>query len=167
MSFARRIVIDTGILVSAALRPESVPALALEKALLHFEVCASAETLAELESVLLRDKFDRYAPVSLRQAFVSGLRSHLAMIDVRMTITDCTDPKDNKFLALAETCGAEIPRWIAKRMQAHGDDAGAVREFAADVVAGLCRRLIDGGAPALHFYTLNLAKPAQSILQRL
>lgn len=108
MSFARRIVIDTGILVSAALRPESVPALALEKALLHFEVCASAETLAELESVLLRDKFDRYAPVSLRQAFVSGLRSHLAMIDVRMTITDCTDPKDNKFLALAETCGAEM-----------------------------------------------------------
>lgn len=108
MSFARRIVIDTGILVSAALRPESVPALALEKALLHFEVCASAETLAELESVLLRDKFDRYAPVSLRQAFVSGLRSHLAMIDVRMTITDCTDPKDNTFLALAETCGAEM-----------------------------------------------------------
>jgi len=108
VSFARRIVIDTGILVSAALRPESVPALALEKALLHFEVCASAETLAELESVLLRDKFDRYAPVSLRQAFVSGLRSHLAMIDVRMTITDCTDPKDNKFLALAETCGAEM-----------------------------------------------------------
>lgn len=108
MSFARRIVIDTGILVSAALRPESVPALALEKALLHFEVCASAETLAELESVLLRDKFDRYAPVSLRQAFVSGLRSHLATIDVRMTITDCTDPKDNKFLALAETCGAEM-----------------------------------------------------------
>jgi len=108
VSFARRIVIDTGILVSAALRPESVPALALEKALLHFEVCASAETLAELESVLLRDKFDRYAPVSLRQAFVSGLRSHLATIDVRMTITDCTDPKDNKFLALAETCGAEM-----------------------------------------------------------
>lgn len=108
MSFARRIVIDTGILISAALRPESVPALALEKALLHFEVCASVETLVELESVLLRDKFDRYAPVSLRQAFVSGLRSHLAMIDVRMIVIDCADPKDNKFLALAETCGAEM-----------------------------------------------------------
>ncbi|WP_449446403.1 methylenetetrahydrofolate reductase [NAD(P)H] [Thermomonas brevis] len=67
----------------------------------------------------------------------------------------------------SEACGAEIPRWIGKRMQAHGDDADAVREFAADVVAGLCRRLVEGGAPALHFYTLNLAKPTQSILQRL
>ena len=67
----------------------------------------------------------------------------------------------------SEACGAEIPRWIAKRMQAHGDNADAAREFAADVVAGLCRRLIEGGAPALHFYTLNLAKPTQAILQRL
>ncbi|MGH8033572.1 MAG: methylenetetrahydrofolate reductase [NAD(P)H] [Luteimonas sp.] len=67
----------------------------------------------------------------------------------------------------SESCGAEIPRWVAKRMQAHGDDAEAIREFAADLVAGLCRRLIDGGAPALHFYTLNLARPTQSVLARL
>jgi hypothetical protein len=53
MSFARRIVIDTGVLVSAALRPDSVPALAVEKALLYFEVCASDETWAEFETVLL------------------------------------------------------------------------------------------------------------------
>ena len=67
----------------------------------------------------------------------------------------------------SEACGAQIPRWIDQRMRAFGDDAEAVREFAADVVAGLCRRLIEGGAPALHFYTLNLAKPTQAILQRL
>ena len=67
----------------------------------------------------------------------------------------------------SETCGAQIPRWIDQRMRAFGDDAEAVREFAADVVAGLCRRLIAGGAPALHFYTLNLAKPTQTVLQRL
>ncbi len=60
MSFARRVVLDTGVLVSAAIRPESVPALALEKAWLSFEVCASSETLAELETVLSRSKFDRY-----------------------------------------------------------------------------------------------------------
>jgi len=47
MSFARRIVVDTGILVIAAIRPGSIPALALEKAFLHFEVCVSEETLAE------------------------------------------------------------------------------------------------------------------------
>ncbi|WP_165742279.1 PIN domain-containing protein [Candidatus Thiosymbion oneisti] len=60
MSFVRRIVIDTGVLVSAAIRPESVPALALEKALLQFKICASDETLAELETVLMRPKFDPY-----------------------------------------------------------------------------------------------------------
>ncbi len=67
----------------------------------------------------------------------------------------------------SEQCGAEIPRWIARRMQAHGDDADAIREFGADLVAKLCTRLIDGGAPSLHFYTLNLAKPTQSVLARL
>ncbi len=67
----------------------------------------------------------------------------------------------------SEQCGAEIPRWISKRMQAYGDDAESVRDFGADVVASLCDRLIAGGAPSLHFYTLNLAKPTNAVLQRL
>jgi methylenetetrahydrofolate reductase (NADPH) len=67
----------------------------------------------------------------------------------------------------SEMCGAEIPRWMAKRMQAYGDDVDSLREFAADAVASLCRRLIDGGAPELHFYTLNLAKPTLAVLERL
>ncbi|NUS37834.1 MAG: methylenetetrahydrofolate reductase [NAD(P)H] [Lysobacter sp.] len=67
----------------------------------------------------------------------------------------------------SEACGAEIPRWIGKRMQAYGDDVDAIREFAADFVAGLCRRLVEGGAPGLHFYTLNLSKPTLNVLQRL
>ncbi len=67
----------------------------------------------------------------------------------------------------SEQCGAEIPRWISKRMQAFGDDAESVRSFGADVVASLCQRLVDGGAPSLHFYTLNLAKPTNAVLQRL
>jgi uncharacterized protein len=108
MSFARRVVVDTGVLVSAAIRPESVPALALEKAWLSFEVCASRETLAELETVLSRSKFDRYAPASQRQAFVAGFRAHAVMIEVDTTVSDCPDPKDNMFLALAETAEAEL-----------------------------------------------------------
>jgi uncharacterized protein len=108
MSFARRTVLDTGVLVSAAIRPDSVPALALEKALLTFEVCLSRETLAELESVLGRSKFDRYAPAHQRQAFVAGFRAHAVMIEVVGTVADCADPKDNMFLALAETAGAEL-----------------------------------------------------------
>lgn len=67
----------------------------------------------------------------------------------------------------SDACGAEIPRWIGKRMQAYGDDVESIREFAADFVADMCRRLIDGGAPSLHFYTLNLSKPTLSVLSRL
>ena len=67
----------------------------------------------------------------------------------------------------SEACGAEIPRWINKRMAAFGDDADNVREFAADLVARMCERLIAGGAPELHFYTLNLAKPTEAVLSRL
>jgi methylenetetrahydrofolate reductase (NADPH) len=52
-------------------------------------------------------------------------------------------------------------------MQAHGDDAGAIRELASDLVAGLCRRLRDGGVESLHFYTLNLARPTLAVLERL
>ena len=67
----------------------------------------------------------------------------------------------------SEQCGAEIPRWIGKRMQGYGDDAESVRSFGADVVAALCEQLVAGGAPSLHFYTLNLAKPTGAVLQRL
>jgi methylenetetrahydrofolate reductase (NADPH) len=67
----------------------------------------------------------------------------------------------------SDLCGAEIPRWIAKRCVALGDDADAIREFGADVVAALCRRLAEGGAPAFHFYTLNRARATLAVLERL
>ena len=67
----------------------------------------------------------------------------------------------------SDLCGAEIPRWIAKRMAAYGDDAESIREFAADMVAAMCRRLVDAGVPELHFYTLNLSKPTEAVLARL
>jgi len=67
----------------------------------------------------------------------------------------------------SEACGAEIPRWIGKRMAAYGDDADSVREFAADIVSDMCQRLIAAGVSELHFYTLNLARPTQAVLSRL
>ena len=67
----------------------------------------------------------------------------------------------------SEACGAEIPRWMAKRMLAYGDDADAIRAFAAEFVAAMCERLVAGGAPGLHFYTLNLAKPTLNVLRNL
>ncbi|WP_334131822.1 methylenetetrahydrofolate reductase [NAD(P)H] [Silanimonas lenta] len=67
----------------------------------------------------------------------------------------------------SESCGAEIPRWLGKRLAAFGDDVEGLRAYAADVVAALCRRLLEGGAPELHFYTLNLARPTLAVLERL
>ncbi|GAB2523670.1 methylenetetrahydrofolate reductase [NAD(P)H] [Lysobacter humi (ex Lee et al. 2017)] len=67
----------------------------------------------------------------------------------------------------SELCGAEIPRWIAQRMLAYADDADSIRAFGAEVVAQLCRRLIEGGVPSLHFYTLNLSKPTLNVLAQM
>ncbi|MDZ7586079.1 MAG: putative toxin-antitoxin system toxin component, PIN family [Thiobacillus sp.] len=106
--YTRWVILDTGILVSAAIRPDSIPALALEKAMLDFDVCVSQETLAELERVLGRSKFDRYAPKAQREVFLSGFREQATMVNVSIIVTDCPDPKDNMFLALAETAMAEL-----------------------------------------------------------
>ena len=108
MSFDRRIVIDTGVLVSAVIRPESIPALAMEKALLHFEVSVSEQTLAELSAVLLRKKFDRYLSMKMRQVFIDGFRERAVLFAVTQEVSDCPDPKDNKFLALAGAAEAEL-----------------------------------------------------------
>jgi methylenetetrahydrofolate reductase (NADPH) len=67
----------------------------------------------------------------------------------------------------SEACGAEIPRWIGKRMAAYGDDTDSIRQFAADIVAAMCQRLLNAGVPELHFYTLNVSRPTEAILTRL
>lgn len=65
------------------------------------------------------------------------------------------------------TCGAEIPRWLRLRLEDYGDDLASVRAFGLDVVTKLCDRLLSGGAPGLHFYTLNQAGVVSTIWQRL
>ncbi|MEO1767346.1 methylenetetrahydrofolate reductase [NAD(P)H] [Thiobacter aerophilum] len=67
----------------------------------------------------------------------------------------------------SDACGAEIPRWIRKRLEAMADDLDDIRAFGLDVVTELCDRLLAGGAPGLHFYTLNQAGPTSTIWQRL
>lgn len=108
MNFARRLIIDTGVLVSAAIRPGSVPAVAFERALRHFDVCASVATLGELDSLLLRPKFDVYASIQLRMAFCSSFRERVLIIEPTDIVTDCSDPGDNKFLSLALVAEAEL-----------------------------------------------------------
>ncbi len=67
----------------------------------------------------------------------------------------------------SDTCGAEIPRWIRLKLASYGDDTESIRAFGQDVVTQLCERLLAGGAPGLHFYTLNQAGPTAAIWQRL
>ena len=67
----------------------------------------------------------------------------------------------------SDQCGAEIPRWVERRMVSFGDDADSIRAFGAEVVSTLCQRLIAAGAPALHFYTLNRAKATLAVIERL
>jgi len=67
----------------------------------------------------------------------------------------------------SQQCGADIPRWIYQRLLAYQDDNASLRSFGADVVAALCEKLIAASVPGLHFYTLNLAKPASAVLERL
>ncbi|WP_372723056.1 methylenetetrahydrofolate reductase [NAD(P)H] [Immundisolibacter sp.] len=64
-------------------------------------------------------------------------------------------------------CGAEIPRWLARRLEDFGDDLGSLRAFGLDVTLTLCRRLLDGGVPGIHFYTLNRAEPSATLWQTL
>ena len=108
MTFNRPIVIDSGVLVSAAIRPQSVPGLALQKARLHYEMCALEATFVELQDVLSRSKFDRYALANTRQAFVNGLLLHVRLVDAAHVVNGCSDLKGNKFLALPLTVSAEL-----------------------------------------------------------
>lgn len=67
----------------------------------------------------------------------------------------------------SDACGAEIPRWIRRRLEGFGDDAASIRAFGLDVVTDLCAKLLEEGAPGLHFYTLNTAGLTTAIWQRL
>jgi methylenetetrahydrofolate reductase (NADPH) len=73
----------------------------------------------------------------------------------------------SKLARFADSSGAEVPRWMRKKFESFGDDADSIRAFGLDVVTDLCRRLIELGAPGLHFYTLNQSALSLEIVRRL
>ena len=79
-----------------------------------------------------------------------------------MPIINC-----NQLLRFSEACGAEIPRWIMQRLRDFGDDRAAITEFGVDVTSQLCHTLREGGAPGLHFYTMNQAAACEAIWKNL
>ena len=110
---SRRVILDTSTLVSAALRIGSTPHQVLLEALATCDVCASVETLAELEQVLGREKFDRYLDRDSRREFVALIRRHAHLFTVQNDDLEaielrCRDPKDHQFLALALAAEVDI-----------------------------------------------------------
>ena len=79
-----------------------------------------------------------------------------------MPITNYT-----QLMRFSEMCGAEIPRWVRLKLASFGDDSASIKAFGADVVTALCERLLKGGAPGLHFYSMNQAAATTKVWQRL
>ncbi|SFO74758.1 methylenetetrahydrofolate reductase [NAD(P)H] [Ectopseudomonas composti] len=73
----------------------------------------------------------------------------------------------SKLARFSDACGAEIPRWVRKQLEAYGDDADSIRVFGEQVITEMCERLLQGGAPGLHFYSMNLAGPSLAIWNNL
>ena len=67
----------------------------------------------------------------------------------------------------SDSCGAEIPRWIRKQLESYGDDLNSIQSFGKQVISQMCEQLLAGGAPGLHFYTLNQAEPSLAIWHNL
>ncbi len=73
----------------------------------------------------------------------------------------------SNLIRFADSSGADIPRWIRKQLASYGDDSESIRAFGHEVVFKLCERLIAGGAPSLHFYTMNQAEPTTQLVKDL
>lgn len=102
MAFERNyIVFDTNALVSVILRDKGLPAHAFKLAYEHFIFAASLETIGELVEVMKRDKFDKYHPPAFRAEFVAAFLQMVEVVKPTEHVTDCQDPKDNKFLDVA------------------------------------------------------------------
>ena len=97
--------------------------------------------------------------------FVDEARSLGAMVPVVPGIMPITNASG--IIRFADSCGADMPRWIRLRLQGFGDDGDSIKAFGLDVVARLCEQLRDGGAPGLHFYTMNQSAATLELMRRL
>jgi methylenetetrahydrofolate reductase (NADPH) len=93
---------------------------------------------------------------------VDRLGVHVPVVPGVMPITN-----SSQLMRFSDACGAEIPRWIRLRLQSFGDDTASIKAFGLDVVTQLCEQLRAGGAPGIHFYTLNQAGATVAICGRL
>jgi methylenetetrahydrofolate reductase (NADPH) len=145
----------------------------------HIEVAAYPEfhpqaASAQADLLNFKRKVDAGADAAITQYFYNAdayfrfvddcaaLGLDLPIVPGIMPITNYT-----QLARFSDACGAEIPRWIRKRLEASADDLDTLRSFGVEVVSALCQRLLDGGAPGLHFYTMNQAEATLRIVENL
>ena len=100
----------------------------------------------------LRDTLEKRGIDTVAQPLVAGI----------MPITNSSN-----LVRFADSCGADIPRYVRKRLADFGDDSKAIREFGFEVVFRLCERLINEGVPAMHFYSMNKVEPNKRLVEAL
>jgi methylenetetrahydrofolate reductase (NADPH) len=93
---------------------------------------------------------------------IAAMGLNVPIVPGIMPITSST-----QLMRFSDASGAEIPRWIRLRLQSFGDDTESIKAFGLDVVTGLCEQLRAGGAPALHFYTMNQSAATLALCERL
>ena len=97
--------------------------------------------------------------------FVEGIQKQGVNIPVAPGIMPITNASN--LIRFADGTGAEIPRWIRKQLASYGDDTASIKAFGHEVIIKLCERLIAGGAPSLHFYTMNNTEPTRQLVTNL
>jgi methylenetetrahydrofolate reductase (NADPH) len=145
----------------------------------HIEVAAYPEFHPQARNAIidlqnLQRKIQAGANGAITQYFYNadayfGLLEDCQRLDIRVPIIPGIMPITNytQLARFSDACGAEIPRWIRRRLESYQDDLIAIRDFGHEVVTQLCHRLLAGGAPGLHFYTMNQAAPTLRIWEAL
>lgn len=145
----------------------------------HIEVAAYPEIHPQAESYqkdlyYLKAKLDAGADSAITQYFYN-VEAYFYFLDqcaaigidkpIHAGIMPITN--FNNLARFSRNCGAEIPRWICKRIEGYGDDQESIRKFGIEVVTQLCQTLVDNGAPGIHFYTMNQVEPTREIYRNL
>jgi len=146
---------------------------------LHLEVAAYPEIHPQAKSydadvTFLKGKFDAGANSAITQYFYNPDayfyfmdQCHKAGIDQPIYPGIMPIINFQNLTRFSDACGAEIPRWLRKRLEAYGDDSDSIKAFGEELVTELCEVLLENGAPGLHFYTMNQYEPTASIVRNL
>lgn len=145
----------------------------------HLEVAAYPEIHPEADSYdhdirYLKGKFSAGANSAITQYFFNPdayfyFVEQCTRAGIHQSIVPGIMPITNfkNLSRFSDNCGAEIPRWVRKRLAAYGEDLESIKAFGLDLISELCETLLDNGAPGLHFYTMNQTEPTATLLHNL